>query len=547
MKKNRLLLLVLLPLISGCSCSALSTATFKWDEYRNDDVAIFLESSKFKNYKLEDFSSLNSKLEKVKKIVTDKGSVSSFVASYNVINASLIKLMDSYKIANTKFYATNSAEYQEKAGNYYSTFVNTRKFLVNLEEDIYYSSNDIKEAYFGNLTDEAIQKRLQENQEDSIASDYDVIFSQYKDEGNQLYLKYTKDGNKSYFLDKGFDYFLRYINKANELVDQLSSNNYLDYAYVSDYSRDYKFGDTLPFINYVKQYFVPIVKNKKSLNQPTNVDSQLLKVISSYNFCHNGADMCDLFASYSEDIGGRYLDAYNEAFKSGYYCFSNNADSMGTAYEWNLNGVNDGILFFSRRYQDVLSVIHEFGHYYSCIKGGRKADAYDLQETYSQSNEFTFCKYLLEKKAEDEKASTYNFYVDNKIYGSVQQIINEAVITEIENFAYTTPNLTKESLIEGVNDILATYDGAASDTYYMAACLTSPCYYVSYATSLMEALQFAALPSFDVAKGQYVNLCEAARGNSIVETWKKAGLTSPFEEKTFQTLSNMFLEIANKY
>ena len=78
--------------------------------------------------------------------------------------------------------------------------------------------------------------------------------------------------------------------------------------------------------------------------------------------------MCDLFESYAEEMDGQYLTAYNNAFKYGYYCFSDNNNSMGTAYEWNLNGMNDAVLFFSSNYQDVLSVVHEFGHYYSCVQ-----------------------------------------------------------------------------------------------------------------------------------------------------------------------------------
>jgi hypothetical protein len=302
------------------------------------------------------------------------------------------------------------------------------------------------------------------------------------------------------------------------------------------------------FVNYVKQYFVPIAKSKKTIAKPTNVDSGLLKIVSSYNLCNRNANMCDLFQSYADTMGGQYLTSYNNAFKYGYYCFSDNGNSMGTAYEWNLNGMNDAVLFFSRNYQDVLSVAHEFGHYYSCTQNGgmRKNDAYDLQETYSQGNEFTFCKYLLEQKKDDKDIATYNYFVDAKIYDSIQQIINEAAITEIEKYAYTTENLTKQTLIDGINDILASYDGTASKTYFMAACLASPCYYVSYATSLMEALQFAAL-SFEDAKDTYVKLIESTGNYTMVQRWEHAGLTSPFDEQTFITLSNMFQEIGSKY
>ena len=197
----------------------------------------------------------------------------------------------------------------------------------------------------------------------------------------------------------------------------------------------------------------------------------------------------------------------------------------------------------------LMITIHEFGHYFSCVQNGgiRKNDSYDLQETYSQGNEFTFCKYLLEVKKEDLDLNTYKYYVDDKIYSSLGQIINEAVITEIENFAYTTPNLTKESLINGVNAILATYDGTASETYFMAACLSSPCYYVSYATSLMEALQLASMSSFKEARDHYITLVEANGLSNAVARWENAGLKSPFGEECFTALANLFTSVGSKY
>ena len=549
MKKSKFLFGLVIPILSGCSCSLFDTGTFSWDKYKNNQVAISLTSNKFENFKLEDFSSLESKKEKLKDIVVSKGTRENFIRSYNEVSSALGKIINCYIIANTKYYASNSNEYQSKANNYYSTYLSANHFLLSLEEDIYNSSNAIRAAYFGDMSDEEIEQRLNGNKESKIEGEYDDIFNQYQDDGQQLYSKYMKQEiSKEEYLDQGFTYMLRYANKAKELIDQISYDNYLDYSYNYYYSRDYKKEDAIAFVNYVKQYFVRILKDKKELSRPSDIDTDLLKALGSYNLCNKKTNACDLFESYADDMGGQYLSAYNNAFKYGYYCFSDNPNSMGTAYEWNLNGMNDAVLFFSRNYQDVLSVIHEFGHYYSCIQnsGVRKGDAYDLQETYSQGNEFTFCNYLLEQKKEDKEAPTYNYFVDSKIYNSIQQIINESAITEIEQFVYTSDGLTKESLIEGVNSILESYDGTASETYFMAPCLTSPCYYISYATSLMEALQFAAL-SYEGAKTTYKKLIETSGKFTMVERWEQAGLTSPFKEQTFITLGNMFKDIKNKY
>lgn len=548
MKKSKFLFGLFIPVLSGCSCSLFNAKAFSWENYKNNSIAMSLTSEKFDSFKLDDFD-LNSKKEKIQQIVTNKGSRDEFVRTYNEINYELSKIVNSYIIASTRYYASNNSTYQNRASIYYSAYLDTSKFLLSLEEDIYHSSNAIKEAYFGNISDSQIEARLSKNKQSKIEADYDEVFNQYQDDGQQLYSKYrnNKMGIDEY-LEQGYAYLVRYANKARELTDQISYDNYLDFSYNYYYSRDYKYTDADTFVNYVKQYFVPILLRKSKLTKPANVDGDLLQYISSYNLCNRKTNLCDVFESYAETMGGQYLTAYNNAFKYGYYCFSDNANSMGTAYEWNLNGINDAVLFFSRNYQDVLSVAHEFGHYYSCTQknGVRKNDAYDLQETYSQGNEFTFCKYLLEQKQDDKDFATYNYFVDAKIYDSIQQIVNEAAITEIEKFLYTSTNLDVDILKTTVEYILSSYGGTASRTYFMAACLTSPCYYISYATSLIEALQFAAL-SFEDAKTTYTDLIENCAKLTMVERWEEAGLTSPFNKQTFITLGNMFEDIGNKY
>jgi hypothetical protein len=60
-----------------------------------------------------------------------------------------------------------------------------------LEEDIYHSSKTIKEAYFGTMSDVQIEERLNGNQESQIEADYDEVFNQYQDDGQQLYSKFV--------------------------------------------------------------------------------------------------------------------------------------------------------------------------------------------------------------------------------------------------------------------------------------------------------------------------------------------------------------------
>lgn len=548
MKTNKLLLLLLVAPLSACN---FGSSNFSWSSYRNNNFSMNLQSAKFKNYKLvsDDRTSIDVLMNDILNAVENNGSVDKFTKDFATLRGNVSKIANSYIIACTKYYADSNEEYHTKADNLYKMYTSILTFEYDLEEKIYHSSGDIKKEYFGGLTDKQIEERIYGNKEKSLKAEYDAIFTNYQDEGQELYNKYINDYDEEYYLDKGYDYFLRYINKANDLIEKLDNDsyeNYLDYSYANDYARDYTIRDAMKFVNFVKQYFVPIVKSRSSLRYPSNIDTDLFYNFSSKNFCYNKTDLSDLFQSYAECLGGKYLEAYNNAFKSGYYCFSDSPNSLTTAYQWQLSGVNDSVLYFSRNYQSILTVIHEFGHYYSCraTSGVRSLDSYDLQETYSQGNEFTFMNYLLDQKKNTSEYETYKFIVDNEFYSNLSQIINEALITEIENFAYTTENLTKESLRAGVEEIIDSYDGTARTTYFMAPCISSPCYYISYATSIMEAMQFYNM-DFESAKKNYKKLIEGDGSPRMEERWANANLDSPFEESTFKKIADKAVEIKN--
>lgn len=539
---------ILLVSASLCACSTKKESTFVWDEYLNATTSLELRSEKFTNFVLADAGNIDNDLSEIEKIVEDKGSTSVFVSKMNALDSKTIKIVQSYIIAQTKYYADADESYKTKSEDYYSKYVKISTFITKLEEKIYNSSKGIKDAYFGDMSEEEIQERLANNASDIIETEYSEIFKGLQDKGDELYSQFAKDGQESTFLSKGYDIILEYIDAANEFISKTKYDNYLDYSYRYDYSRDYTYSDAEPFIKYVKKYLVPIYINKDSIKTPSTVNRNKYKYLTTTNFCNSATDSAAMFTSYAEDLGGQYLDAYNNAFNNGYYCFSSNVNSMATAYQWSLPGMNDAVLYFSKNYQDVFTITHEFGHYYSCYvnNGARKNDAYDLQETYSQGNEYVFMNYLLEQKKDDKDAATYEYIRDSRAYEEIRSIILQAGIAEIENFIFNTPDLTKATLRSGVEKILASYNGTSSSYYFMAAILTSPCYYISYATSLMEALQFSTM-SYEDSKTAYKKLIESNEKLSMVERWKNAGLASPFEEETFQTVSGLFTSIAEKY
>ena len=74
------------------------------------------------------------------------------------------------------------------------------------------------------------------------------------------------------------------------------------------------------------------------------------------------------------------------------------------------------------------------------------------------------------------------------------------------------------------------------NSYWRAVAPTNPVYYISYATSMLAALNIYSVASEDqqAARDIYRNLCEnSAADDTLLTAAEKAGLSNIFEEQTF--------------
>jgi len=550
MKSKKLLVFSALPFL--CSCTFSSTGTFSWEKYKNTTASFSAQSSKFEKYSLQDISGKIADIESKLEAAISQGNYEKFVEYYNALDDYYVDIVDYYIISSTKYYADSSNEDMKKqSDSYYEQYNNLYTYFIDLEEDIYNSPNKtIKEDYFWGMTDQQIQARLEKNNESKIETEYEAYFKEITDAAEELYNK-VRTGmiSKDQYMSKGYDSFLAYIEKANELVGKTSYKNYLEYSYAHDYDRDYTYEDALNFTKYVKQYLVPIYLKGEEIETPKGIDKKLITAFENYNFCNSATDSAEMFAKYAEDLGGQYLTAYNNAWKNGYWCFSDSANSLATAYQWPIYNSNDAVLYFSKDYQKILTIIHEFGHYYGSTanNGAHKNDCMDMAETFSQGDEFTYLSFLLSQKEGTDEYATYEYFTDSYAYNNLYYLIQEAAITEIEIFAYSTPNMDRGVLKDGIEDILEQYfEYPREEYYFMIPCTTSPCYYISYATSMVEALQFLSY-DYPTAKTMYTNLIEKATGSTTVDRWKSAGLASPFEEASVKNVADLYNGIIAKY
>ena len=167
----------------------------------------------------------------------------------------------------------------------------------------------------------------------------------------------------------------------------------------------------------------------------------------------------------------------------------------------------------------------------------------------------------IERKARDRfeyfsdfMPETLDDIVNYKLIDCLKTILLCTIIDQFEQDVYEKdPNtLTKDMLDKIMYDVcdrMGGYDnikeliGTDPQTYWKRVVISSPVYYISYATSLISSLELysISLDSFNDAKNKYEKLIHFDYDNDLnyLDALDYADLSSPFEIETFENYINI--------
>lgn len=211
---------------------------------------------------------------------------------------------------------------------------------------------------------------------------------------------------------------------------------------------------------------------------------------------------------------------------------------------------NDAFIFDSpyRNVKDLFTYVHEFGHYnasyYEYRKDYESMTNLDLSEMQSQGLEVLAADYY-PFLFEPEVGATLTY---TEIAGLVNAIYESCMVTEFENYAhYHHGELTVEDLGRKYKEISEKY-GYYYDTdevynwINISHLFESPCYYISYATSALGALELYAEAQIDreSAVRKYMQISSMRQLWGYRETIHFVGMDDVFKQgvprKIFRTV-----------
>ena len=251
---------------------------------------------------------------------------------------------------------------------------------------------------------------------------------------------------------------------------------------------------------------------------------------------------------YLNSLDGQMGEVMRNMFLGKNCIFSNNSNSHPTAFQTYLREDEKAICMFGHNGQTADTIVHEIGHYYAA-EINNDLSSYDLLETHSQGNEFLFVKFCEGQM----NAAIYECVRAYNLLTTCQTMILATIVDGFEQRIYaldneTIANMTSEDFDAIMAEVCEPYGGidwvttniTDPNNYWRNVAISSPVYYISYATSAAAAVQIFALAEIDEAAAYeaYIALVESVtEEDGFVGALIKAGLDSPFEEEAFKKIS----------
>lgn len=334
---------------------------------------------------------------------------------------------------------------------------------------------------------------------------------------------------------------LQLVKVDNEIATLQGYDAYIDYAYDSFY-RDYSPNEAKQYIANVKE----LIPSLYTQLYKKNIAATALLINYTY------PDEATLLKNIETGFISKYPQlkpAYDYMRQYNLYDIENRENKSSGAFTTYFNYLDQPFIFinYSLPYETALTLIHEFGHYYSYYEIGMNNGGLDLDETYSQAMELlAFDAY--DNIFQDEKlAEAAQIYILSSLLGAV---IQGCLYDEFLQAVYQNPNMTVQEMNNLYVQLAKHYgfeaDGRSWST--IAHNFQSPFYYMSYSVSAVVALQIWLADLEEDKSGMeiYSKLIQAGKDEGFMHALSTAGLNNPLQKSTLQEITTTIQSYISK-
>lgn len=515
-------------------------------------------------YERPDLEQIRAKIDDLESDISRGKPAEELFASYEAIQADYAHA-DSMLSLSYLLYALDVTEayYQNEYAFLQSELGELDSEMETVSVHLFDSSNEAKalcEEKLGvfyvdsilngkDLGDESIQELLDQEEQQTLA--YDELSATFTllDNGRRWTLsEIESDPSLDYdeyirlynaycagFNEKAGDIFLNQLSIRSQIAQNLGYQDYAAYCY-DYYGRDYTLDDANNLHEAVKKYIVPVFIEANSKN-------------TSYDLADAEFDQqsfMDALQYAASDFSPQLNESVSYMLKNNLHDFSVSTSKMGGSFTTYVSDYKAPFIFswWTGNSTDITTVLHELGHftnyYLNPSVGYSAADNLDLAEIDSQALVLLMIDYYGGFYGKLSQDATKDVLID-----AMYSLISGCMEDEFQQIVYRTPGITlsemnasyRELAVEyGLDEV---YGYTGTEWALISHTFQTPLYYISYAVSMVPALELYELSQDDPtgARNAYFNIIKRSQSMQFQEVLEQNGLSSVFADATMQKIA----------
>ncbi len=471
----------------------------------------------------------------------DSGGNRKIVSTAKNLEENINYILNQYDISKVIYYSDlSNEEYYDMYIFAEDSYMTVFSEYIRIMKKLYNSDLAAKEKVFADWSKKNIQDL-------NISSEEILNIEKQQQTIVNSYLSLNNSGTEEWSQEVDNLYF-EFTAGAQQLAQCYGYDNYYEYATKEIYNREYSLQQREALRQNVKNTILPLGNEIYDLyiekcSQLTDTQKEQLEALKSNTCLPTNEYLTGYINSYPKQM----KTIMNYLFEREAVVYADSENSFATAYTGYAEYSEQPYIFFGNDTQDLLTVVHELGHYAAYYHFDVNLPV-DTAETHSQSNEWLMLDYLDGKLDQD----VYQALCLWRLSKGLDNIVICTVLDDYEETVYTTDKIdSPEDFKYILYSVLDEYDGINQlksykgwYTYAQKVILKTPVYYLSYATSELVAMSFYAVAEengYQTAQEIYIDLClETPTDNTFFDTLMAVGLPDPFDAENLTKTINAF-------
>ena len=333
--------------------------------------------------------------------------------------------------------------------------------------------------------------------------------------------------------------FLDLLAIRHDIAAKLGYGSYAAYMY-DCYGRDYSVTDAKALQDAVKRCLVPVYEDA--------VMRQYMGGSALMNKTYTQPVFLKALRAAAADFSPQLLEALDYMLQYGLYDFSPDPNKMETSFTTYFSSYDAPFMFtaWTNSFTDTGTVIHELGHYtnyyHNAAVGWSVADPLDLAEVDSQGLELLMIPYYPSFYGKD--AASAELY---RMADAMYAVLTGCMEDEFQQLVYADPGMTLEEMnalylrLAEEYGFAELYGFTGTEWTMIPHTFQSPMYYISYAVSMIPALELWERSATDAAAAReaYFEILNRAPYAQFRRTVQSAGLSDPLQPETIERIAEV--------